>query len=314
MANGNGIASVEHEVKEPEVAALAAASPNEEAKVEAVEPKKEVTLPVTTTVTTTTVPVPDVPPPLPPPAPKLIDQVDTLSAEDREALIAKLGLKPPAPPPPAAAHPSGAMSFAQKIVEVQEGKNAAAAAAAAATPPTPPTPQVAEDPWRRRPREMAKLRPPFYVWTIDAIEKSKYEFEVEPGKKEIRYRPIYGLMLQRFLPAGEGTPAVIFMLFQKTFASDVDGRVLEAEEGKHVLVTCNHNLRQLLPILKSASEQGGVALISITPTGYHTLADGTKDMTFDAEIEPDESNKLLPRVFSRESAVGELKKNFEALR
>lgn len=309
MANGNGISSVE-ESSEVGAKAILAALPESSSESNATS-----TAPSGGGVDAVSSPAVASPPielqraPTPPPPPSLLDQVETLSEADREKLLERLKKKPEdaAPAPPAAAQAS-AETFARKVAEVQGSKNEAAATA------VPPKPPENEDLWRRRPREMAKLRPPFYVWTREAIEKSKYEFEVEPGKKEWRYRPVYGLMLQRFNQPGEGVPSLIFMLFQKVPASDVDGRIVEAEEGRHILVSLNHGLRQLLPVLKSALELGGVALVSITPTGYHTFADGTPEMTFDAEIEADPSNPRLPRIFSRESALGELKKNFEALR
>lgn len=330
MANGNGIASVEAS-SSSETGSGIAALPPADAGATPANGEKPDSAPVATTGASASPPVtiqPDSPtaPPTPvaatappvaapaPPsaqaatvsapaaAPNLLDQVDAMSEADRAKLLERLGGKKPD-----VVADSPAMLFARKVQEVQGAK-------AAAPPPPAPKPPENEDRWRQRPREMSKLRPPFYIWSQEAIEKSKYEFEIAPGKKETRYRPLYGLMLQRFNQPGDGVPAIIFMTFQKVMAADVDGRIVEAEEGKHILVHCNHGLRQLLPILKSAQELGGVALLSITPTGYYTLTDGSREMTFDAEIESDPSNPMLPRIFSKESAIGELKKNFEALR
>jgi hypothetical protein len=199
---------------------------------------------------------------------------------------------------------------------------AAQTPSSAAAPAQPPAPAAATKPaqparnidkWRQRAQPMAKLRPLYYHWTIEAMEAGSYNFEEVPGsgKLEKRYRPLNGLILRRFNEPGDGgSPAVIFMTYTKMMAEDCAGNISEIEDGLHVLMHLNHHARELLPILAEAISRSGRPHVIVTPMGYRHLADGSQEMTFELEVQPDPDDPRKTKLITELSAVGA--KNKEA--
>jgi hypothetical protein len=158
----------------------------------------------------------------------------------------------------------------------------------------PPKWEPSQDPCAT-PEHMMRIRPLFYLWTIDAMEHGAYQYEVSEGVFEKRYRAIDGLVLGRVGRAGDGTPPVVaFWLYESTPVSDRSGRFVEGKKGYRVHVALNEHLREILPML----DENGAPHVRLRPLGYETLSDGRQEMRFEMTVEPDPVDpsrlKLVP--------------------
>jgi len=178
----------------------------------------------------------------------------------------------------------------------------------------PPKPEVWEpppDPHRDPGCPMAKLRPLYYHWTIEAIEKSAYDHPVSPHKLERRYQPIDGLLVSRLNEPGQDPPKMMILLYKKAFVSDSSGKVLQIDPqkmsaGVFVVFHCNHSTRELVPVLKESIARGGRPHVRITPMTWVTLTDGGRELFCEIDVEPDPDDPRKTAIITAESANSRL--------
>ena len=188
--------------------------------------------------------------------------------------------------------------------EIRKKRDEAARKTAETSPPPPAEEKAkwepAKDPYEPLPIMMA-VAPMFYLWTVEAMEAGAYQYEVEEGRFETRYRPIDFLLVGRVGRPGDGPPCVAAWLVESCLASDRSGRIREAGRGRRVHIVCNQHMREILPMC----DEKGAAHIRMTPLGWERMPDGTEDMAVDIRVETDPVNPGKIRLVSLDSVLGQ---------
>ena len=145
------------------------------------------------------------------------------------------------------------------------------------------------------PDGMVALPTKSFQWTPECWRSDTYTHN-----GEVCYRQtLHGVYLQADMrPA---IPALAFALWEPLRVVDRRGRIIEAApEGSVVLVDATPALLTLLDMDVS----NGCPHVAIRPTRFTTSTSGAETWFFDVQVEPDRRNPQLPKLFTRESALG----------
>lgn len=158
----------------------------------------------------------------------------------------------------------------------------------------PEAPKEEPDP-HPMPDGLVALPTKSFQWTPECWRNDTY---VHNG--ETCYRPVlHGVyILTDTRPA---VPALAIALWEPLRVVDRRGKVIEAApEGSIVLVDVTPSLLTLADMDVSA----GCPHIAIRPTRFATSTSGAETWFFDVQVEPDRRNPQLPKLYTRESALG----------
>ncbi len=143
----------------------------------------------------------------------------------------------------------------------------------------------------RRSESWVPLRPAMYMLTTDAILATAAEVIIN-GKKEIRYRPIQGALINR-KPGADGVPPIyVLRLMKAAVVQNVDGMIGEVEHGD-VQVPGVFGLHHLGNAYKMIEMAGGnkYPVVEIWPLRKATSLSFGEEWMFWVVVMPDTDGK-----------------------
>jgi len=134
-----------------------------------------------------------------------------------------------------------------------------------------------------------------FQWTPDCWRGDTYAIN-----GETHYRPIlHGVYLAA--DTRPAVPALIFALWEPLRVMDRRGKIVEAApDGSVVLVDATPSLLTLL----DTDVSQGCPHVAVRPTRSTVSTSGAEVWFFDVQVEPDRRNPQLPKLYTRESALG----------